>query len=118
MSLRRHEGYERAPQENGRQGLRPALEPDAAQNVVSFSKDDTYWHRRICLFLAEKPGATLFGIVQHLWPDFLAMPANRRAQTWFWAKEQLERLQAARILQSREEADGVALWSLAPARPR
>jgi hypothetical protein len=86
------------------------------QNVISFTQDDTYWHRRMCLFLAEKPGATLFSIVQNLWPDFLALPASRRAQTWFWTKEQLERLRAAHVLQSREEADGVTAWSLAPAR--
>jgi hypothetical protein len=114
MSLRRHEWHAWADDAKRPQAL-PATPP---QNVISFAPDDTYWHRRICLFLAEKPDATLFSLVQHLWPDFLSLPANRRAQTWFWAKEQLERLRGARILQSREEADGVALWSLAPARPR
>src|SRR4051812_7127175 len=116
MSSRRREWQEPAGEVRQPQAFNDSPAAQTVQNVIDFSHEDTYWHRRICLFLAEKPGATLFGVVQHLWPDFLALPASRRAQTWFWAKEQLERLRAAHVLQSREESDGVALWSLAPAR--
>jgi hypothetical protein len=60
----------------------------------------------------EHSGSSLLPIVRNLWPDFLALPAERRAQAWFWTKERLRMLVTSGVLQFRECNDGVGVWSL------
>jgi hypothetical protein len=85
---------------------------EAQSKLVGFEGVGTQWEQQILAFLREHPGSSLLPIVRHLWPDFLAFPAERRAQSWFWVKEQLQVLVKAEVLRCRECADGVATWSL------
>jgi hypothetical protein len=89
-------------------------------NLLVFAANSTFWQQRIYAFIREHPHSSLLAVVQQLWPDFLALPAHRRGQAWFWTKEQLHQLVADGVLCCTHEDDRVALWSLnysAPTRP-
>ena len=83
------------------------------QAVVAVHLTDTEWYPVILQYVAEHPEASLVSIVLHLWPGFLGLPAPRRAQTWFWLKDELQRLCAKGILQQQMHEAGVTTWSIA-----
>lgn len=76
--------------------------------------DDAEWETRITTFLESRPNSSLLLVVQHLWPDFFGYHTDHRADLWFWAKEKLQSLEMRNLVISRDDEDGVALWSAAP----
>ncbi len=85
--------------------------------IFTVRLEDTEWYGRAREFLREHPGSSLLSIVHYLWPDFLSFPSARRAQTWFWMKEQLLALSDRGLLRNIIDEDGVTIWSLPPDRP-
>jgi hypothetical protein len=79
--------------------------------LLSFGSEGTEWEERICVFLTSHPKSSLLAVVQYLRPDFLALPPERRAQMWFWVKEQLRSLDDQGVLQREDSGEGLALWS-------
>ncbi len=92
---------------------RPGFQPSRVADVLPFGSVATEWEKRTVAFLRAHPGSSLLAVVQHLWPDFLALPSERRAPTWFWVKDQLRALRDKGMLDCREDRGGVALWSVA-----
>jgi hypothetical protein len=86
--------------------------------LLSFEADGTEWEQRACEFLASHPQSSLLAVVQHLQPDFLALPPERRAQLWFWVKQQLRVLADEGVLQRDDSGEGLALWSFRRSRHR
>ena len=80
--------------------------------VAADRSERTEWFGQARNFLKEHPDSTLFAVVQHLWPNFLMLPEQRRAYNWFWLKTQFESLGNRGWLMSRIAEDGVTTWSL------
>ena len=80
--------------------------------LLSFGSDGTDWEQHTCAFLASHPKSSLLAVVQHLRPEFLTLPPERRAQMWFWVKQQLRSLADQGILHREDSGEGVALWSV------
>jgi hypothetical protein len=78
--------------------------------LLSFGSEGTKWEEEICVFLAAHPKSSLLSVVQHLRPDFLSLPAERRAQMWFWVKERLRTLDRQGILDHEDTGDSLPLW--------
>ena len=79
--------------------------------LLPFASEGTEWEERMCVFLASHPKSSLLAVVQYLQPDFLSLPPERRAQMWFWVKEQLCSLDDQGILHREDSGEGLALWS-------
>lgn len=91
----------------------PPVSPKASHSTA-FLSEDSEWHGTIVAFLEKHPDSSLLAVVQHLWPDFLNFPTDRRARLWFRVKAQLLAMERAGVLQCQQCDTDVSVWTLKP----
>lgn len=81
-------------------------------DILEFTSSHTEWRQRIFSFLERCPNSTLLAIVQHLWPEFLTLPPERRVRVWFWVKTQLLEMEREGVHQCQSRETEVPRWAL------
>ena len=79
---------------------------------TAFLSEDSEWHHVIVAFLERHPNSSLLAVVQHLWPDFLNYPTDRRARLWFRVKAQLLAMEKVGVLECQQCESDVSVWAL------
>jgi hypothetical protein len=80
--------------------------------ILRLDLHEKLWDERILDFLQRHPASLRLAVVQHLWPEFLGFPAERRAHVWQWVKERLDALQSAGTVVGLADRDGIITWSI------